>query len=262
MSAATAAPPAPSSEQAADVDRSSPVPYYEQLKQVLRADIARRGLAPGDRLPGDHELCERHGLSRTVVRQALADLAHEGVVERVKGRGTFVAPPRTSQRLVASLAGLHEDLAASGRRLRSDVRRLEVAPADARVAAHLQLPAGAPVVVLERLRFVDEEPWVHTVSHLPAALVPGLVDLDLREQSLYALLEARYGVRLLHGRRTVEAHGAGARLAADLGIAHGGPVLTLTSTSWGEGPAPVETFVAHHRADRSRFEVELQRSPR
>ncbi len=242
------------------IDKASPVPFYRQLKEILRADIVRRDLRPGDRLPGDHELCEQYGVSRPVVRQALSELQHEGVLQRVKGRGTFVAPQLTSQSLVQSLTGLFEDVAAMGRTLRSEVRTLKVTAADADVAARLEIPPGTAVVVTERLRFVDDEPWVYAVSHVPAALAPDLVDQDLREQSLYALLERRYGLRLVRSRRAVEAHAASTRLARDLGIQRHAPVLKLTNVSFGTDNRPVETFVAYHRGDRSRFEVELERA--
>ena len=131
-----------------------------------------------------------------MVRQALSELQYEGVLDRVKGRGTFVAPQLTSQSLVQSLTGLHADVLAMGRTLRSDVRALKVIAADPDVAARLEIPVGTAVVLIERLRFVDGEPWVYAVSHVPAALAPDLVDQDLSEQSLYALLERRYGLRL------------------------------------------------------------------
>jgi GntR family transcriptional regulator len=242
------------------IDKASPVPFYQQLKEILRADIAARGLRPGDRLPGDHELCELYDVSRPVVRQALSELQYEGVLERIKGRGTFVAAQLTSQSLVQSLTGLHADVAAMGRALRSEVRRQQVTAADPDVAARLDVPEGTAVVVLERLRFVDDEPWVYTVSHIPAALAPDLVEQDLREQSLYGLLERRYGLRLTRSRRGVEAHSAGSAMARDLGIARNAPVLKLTNVSFGEDNRPVETFVAYHRGDRSRFEVELERA--
>lgn len=242
------------------IDRTSPVPYYRQLKEILRADIERRGLRSGDRLPGDHELCEQYEVSRPVVRQALSELQYEGVLQRVKGRGTFVTPKLTSQSLVQSLTGLHEDVASLGRSLRSEVRTLLVTAADPDVAARLEVPDGTAVVVLERLRFVDDEPWVYAISHVPAALAPDLVDQDLREQSLYALLERRYGLRLVRSRRAVEAHSAGSSLARDLGVARHAPVLKLTNVSYGTDNRPVETFVAYHRGDRSRFEVELERT--
>jgi GntR family transcriptional regulator len=232
---------------------------YHQLKQLLVKDIERRGLQPGDRIPGDHELCTRYEVSRTVVRQALAELENEGVIERVKGRGTFVAHPKTAEGLVQSLTGLFEDVAARGGHLSSKVRRLEVVPADAAVAADLRIAVGAPVILLERLRFVDDEPWVWTVTHLPEDIAPGLVDEDLTDRSLYRVLEASYGVRLVRGVRSVEAAVANAGQARLLGIRRGDPVLVLRSVSLGESGRPVESFLALHRGDRSRFQVELTR---
>jgi GntR family transcriptional regulator len=240
------------------IDRNSPVPYYHQLKEILRAEIEHRHV--GDQLPHDHELCARFEVSRTVVRQAMTDLQNEGLLERHKGRGTFVTPHRTSQSLVQVLTGLYDDVATLGLTLHSDVRALKVEAADAETARLLELSPGSAVVVLDRLRSVDGEPWVSTVSRLPAHLVPDLVDQDLREQSLYALLERRYGIVLARSHRTVEAHAADARLAADLQIPRHAPVLRLTSVAYTADGVPVETFVAYHRGDRSRFEVDVRRA--
>lgn len=246
--------PAPS------IDRASPVPYYHQLKEILRARVTSGELGPGDRLDGEHVLCERYGVSRTVVRQALSDLHRENVLDRQKGRGTFVAHARTSQSLVRSLNGLFDDIRSLGRTLRSDVRVLAVEPADADVAARLDLPSGAPVVAVERLRFVDDEPWVLAVSHVPLSVAPDLLEQDLREDSLYRLLRERYGQEIVRSTRVVEAHGPDARLARDLRIGSSDPVLKLTGIGYGLGGTAVETFVAFHRADRCRFEVDLSRA--
>jgi GntR family transcriptional regulator len=229
------------------INRSSPLPYYHQLKQLLVQEITRRGLRPGDLLPGDHALCDTYDVSRTVVRQALTELEFEGVIERIKGKGTFVAQPKTAEGLVQSLTGLFEDVAARGGHLRSDVRTLRVVPADSHIAAELRIEPDTPVVLLERLRFVEELPWVLTVTHLPHDLVPGLEYEDLTNQSLYALLENRYGVRLVRGA---------------LEIPVGAAVLTLRSLSVDADDRPVESFVAYHRGDRSRFEVDLVREAR
>ncbi|MFC5823636.1 GntR family transcriptional regulator [Nonomuraea insulae] len=241
------------------IDRSSPVPFYYQLKLILLEEIGTRGMRPGDRLPGDHDLCATYEVSRTVVRQTLAELEYEGVIDRVKGRGTFIAEPKTSEGLVQSLTGLFEDVAARGSHLRSEVRKLAKVPADPQVAAQLQIEPGTEVIAIERLRFVDGEPWVLTLTHIPYDLSPGLLDDDLTDQSLYALLEEKYQVKLVRGHRSVEASIASAPLARSLGIKRGDPVLVLRSVSVGEASRPVEAFVAFHRGDRSRFEVELTR---
>jgi len=250
----------PPSGMARTIDRASMLPFYYQLKQILLNDIRRRNLAPGDRLPGDHDLCRTYDVSRTVVRQALAELETEGIIDRVKGRGTFVAPHRTGERFVQFLTGLFEDVQARGSHLRSDVRRQEVVPADEPVAAQLGLETGAPVMLLERLRYVDDEPWALVITHLPYDVAPGLLQEDLTNQSLYALLERRFRVELRRGQRSVEAAIAHNDLARSLGIAPGDPVLVLRSVVYGSEDKPVETFVAYHRGDRSRFEVNLSRA--
>lgn len=245
--------------RSAVIDRESPLPFYHQLKELVLEDIRIRGLVPGDRLPGDHELCETYGVSRTVVRQALTELEYAGAIERRKGRGTFVATPKTSEGLVQSLTGLFEDVRARGGHLHSKVRRAEVTPADAQAAADLEVPVGSDIVELERLRYINGEPWVLTVTQLPLHIGASIVNEDLRDVSLYELLEQKYGVRVVSGRRSVEAASASKFLAQALGIDVGAPVLILRSLSRGESGEPVERFVAFHRGDRSRFEVELNR---
>lgn len=242
-----------------ELDRESTLPLYHQVKQILLARVRADDLGPGARVPGDNELCRSLGVSRSVVRQALAELEVEGVVVRVKGRGTYVAPPRTAEHLVARLTGLHEEMTARGVSVTSTVRRQEVVPADDVVAAALEVEVGTPVLVLERLRHVGGEPWVLTTTHLPTDVAPDLAQEDFTEQSLYGVLESRYGVRLTHGRRSVEAVPASEEAARLLGVSSGEPLLRLRSTTWADD-RPVESFVALHRGDRTRFEVDLERT--
>ncbi len=242
------------------LDRSSPLPLYYQLKEALLAYFQQERFAPGDRVPGDFELCERYEVSRTVVRQALTELEYDGVIERVKGKGTFYAAPKVGEGLAQSLTGLYEDVAARGGELVSEVRRLEVVPADQRLAAELEIGPFQPVVVLERLRIVDGQPWALTVTHVPFELAPGLIDEDFTRQSLYAVLEDKYGIRLARGHRSIEAALATKSVAEPLGVPTGSPMLVLRSVSRDVSGRPVESFVAFHRGDRSRFEVDLTRA--
>lgn len=241
------------------VDRASPVPFYHQLKLLLRSMIEAGELLPGDLLPGEFRLCEQYDVSRTVVRQALAALEFDGLVDRQKGRGTFVTESKTGQGLVQSLSGQYEDLAARGLHLRSEVRRLELIPATPVVSAQMQLNVGEPVVLLERLRLVHDEPWVLAMTYLPADILPALRTANLRNGSLYAAMDD-LGIRPSRGRRTVEARRAGQTVADHLGLRRSSPVLLLTSVGLDRAGHPVEYFEAFHRGDRSRFEVSLVRS--
>lgn len=249
---------APSSDPTG-IDRRAAVPMYHQLKHRIIDDISRLGMRPGDLLPGEHRLCEQFGVSRTVVRQALLQLEHQGIIERVKGKGTFVAHQKVPESLVHTLTGLYEEMVARGGQVYSDVRRQETIPADDEVADALAIDPGAPVVVIERLRYVDQEPWSWTTTYLPFEVGKLVLGDDLREQSLYALL-ATHGIRAVRGVRSAEAALADASQGELLRVGAGQALLVLRSVGFDENDRPMEYFVAHHRGDRSRFEFQLSAS--
>ena len=80
------------------LDRSSFVPLYYQLQELIKEQIESGGWKPGDRLPSEPELARRYAVSRVVVRQALAILRDDGQIVRMQGRGTFVAEPKLDAR--------------------------------------------------------------------------------------------------------------------------------------------------------------------
>src|SRR5918997_4678363 len=80
------------------LDRSSFVPLYYQLQELLKEQIESGAWKPGERMPSEPELARRFGISRVVVRQALAILEDDRQIVRIKGRGTFVAPPKLDAR--------------------------------------------------------------------------------------------------------------------------------------------------------------------
>src|SRR2546428_9384407 len=79
------------------LERSNPLPLYYQLKEVLKQQIRDGHLAPHTTIPSEPELVIRYQVSRATVRQALAELIHEGLLYRQRGKGTFVNEPRVQQ---------------------------------------------------------------------------------------------------------------------------------------------------------------------
>ena len=111
------------------IDRASPVPYWYQLAGILEHAIAQGQWRPGERLPSESELCERFGISRTTVRQALARLEQEGMVVRRKGFGTFAASAVPRMWLVQSQEGFfHDEVFRLGRSVSSQILRRTVGP--------------------------------------------------------------------------------------------------------------------------------------
>ena len=77
----------------------SPLPLYYQLEQALRSMIASGSWQPGSLICSERELMQAAGVSRGTVRQAIGNLIGEGLLQRVHGRGTFVARPKLEQEM-------------------------------------------------------------------------------------------------------------------------------------------------------------------
>lgn len=173
------------------VDRGSALPLWAQVL----ADLRRR-LATGEfrvRFPGDDELTEQYGVSRHTAREAVRRLQIEGVVERGRGRGTFVTGSTIEQPLGA-IYSLFRSVEEQGFVQRSIVRRVEERQ-DEEAAAMLGRPPGDPLIYLERLRLADDVPIVLDSSWLPAVLARPLLGVDFTHTALYQELHIRCGIR-------------------------------------------------------------------
>jgi GntR family transcriptional regulator len=240
-----------------DIDRASPIPLYSQLKRALAEQIEAGSLAPGDRLPSEPELCSRFVLSRTTVRQALAELELEGTLRREKGRGTFVAERSDTSGFLQSSSGFFDDATRQGHKVDSRVLRAEVAPMTDWATDALKVPRGAPGLALERVRSLDGAVVMYVQNYLLAEFGPAVLAADMTRESLYGTLRERHGISVAGGRRTVEAVTASDRLAELLAVEPGFPLLFVDSVSWNAEQRPFECYRAWHRSDRARIEVQV-----
>jgi GntR family transcriptional regulator len=239
----------------------SPSPKYRYVKQVVLARIADGTWRPGALLPPEPELCQEFGVSRITVRKALGDLAHEGKVHTVQGKGTFVSSPKLGERFVQRAYGFYEDMARRGLRLETQVLRQEVIPAPQDVADRLGLSLGTRVHVLVRLRSVDGEKLLISTTYVPEALCPTLVHEDLSSGSLFRLLRERYGLAIARGERSLEAVAAGQWEARLLDLALASPLLRLVSVAYLPDGRAVEYSDTLQNGGRVRVDVEFLPAP-
>ena len=240
------------------IDKASPLPYYEQLAELLRREIADRQ-AGGEtyQLSSENELSQRHGLSRATVRHALDELEHDGWIYRQKGVGSF-APARRFEQDLTQLVSTTEDMRQRGWPLLTKVVSWQRIPAAPHIARALEVAAESEVYKLCRLRLVDDVPISIQTAYLPAALCPGLEENDLAA-SLYRLLEGRYELRLWSGRETLRARGASEHEARLLDVPEGTPVMHAERITYAANGIAVEYLEAVWRGDRYDFKVTLTR---
>lgn len=159
------------------------------------------GSRPGDRMPSERELSARWGVARMTVRHAMDTLVAEGLVVRRQGSGTYVAAQPMVRFL--GLTSFTQDMRDRGLVPASRLLAFGVDPADAMLAARLQVPPGERTVSFTRLRLGSGEPMAVETVWIPAMLVPGLGPRDL-DGSLYELLGRRYRIATRAASVTIE----------------------------------------------------------
>ncbi len=239
------------------IDRTSPVPFYFQLKRSLAEEIAAGRWGVGDRLPSEPAICEHFAVSRTTVRQALSELEAEGMIRKEKGRGTFIAQPPSNSWLLQSSFGFYDEAVSKGHKVRSRVLRRDSGALPRWATDALQLEPGREGVTIERLRWVDEDLVMYVQTHLIPEFAEGVMSADLDSGSLYGTLRESDGVAVFGGRRLVEAVTASTDLAQMLEVDPGAPLLYVESVSWDSQVRPFECYRAWHRADKTKIEVQV-----
>lgn len=231
------------------------VPKYYEVRQWLRQHID--GLPPGTPVPPERTLSDRFNISRTTVRQALHDLAVEGRIVRMQGRGTFVATPKVTQTL--QLTSYTQDMRSQGLRPGARLIDVTVTEAEADVAARLDIEEGAPATRVERVRYANGEPMAVETVYLDHQRFPAIGDLLEDDASLYAILERNYGVVPAQGEETIETVLAPPAVSRLLGTDSTTPMLMLTRTSRDADGRPVEYVRSLYRGDRFRLATRLSR---
>jgi DNA-binding GntR family transcriptional regulator len=235
------------------VDRSSPVPLYYQVAQVLEQAIESGALPAGTRLDNEIALAEQLGLSRPTMRRAIEYLVDRGLLVRKRGVGTHVV--KLQVRRPVELSSLHDDLDRAGKHPRTEVLDFAEQPASPAVARALQLKEGEPVVALERLRYAADEPLALLRNFLPRALLRA-TEADLERHGLYELLR-RGGVRIRLATQTIGAVPATTAQARLLRERRGAPLLTMHRTAFDDEGRPVEHGDHLYRASLYSFELVL-----
>jgi GntR family transcriptional regulator len=159
------------------------------LYLLLKERIVSGMLAAGERLPGEPQLANAHGMSRVTVRRALDGLARDGLIRRHAGSGTYVRGETVAKPLTGDLTNMLAHLAAMGRE--TDVKLLSfgyAVPPPA-VAVVLGLPEGEEAQHAVRIRMMSGAPFSHLTTHVPARIGRLFSEQDLAATPMLTLLE-------------------------------------------------------------------------
>lgn len=207
-------------------------PAYRRIQNAIRERIEAAQLKPGDAVNSERELAKIHQVSLMTARHALVELEREGLVERRRGAGTFVAPPKIHFNKLMSYT---EHMSSRGLSAHSKVLCLGIVDNEHEIAARLGLPATGRLVKLERLRLSADEPYALETCYLSGEEFSKLVSASLERGSLFAVLEHDFGVELAYADEEIDATAADSRTAEHLAVPRGAPMLRIRQLIYSTG---------------------------
>lgn len=235
-------------------------PLYKQLIAYIRKNIESGEWSVGEQIPSERELCKQFAVSRITVRQAIAEAEKEGLLQRVQGKGTFVAKPKINQEL-QQITSFKETMTMWGMQPRTIVYRIETEPADLQTSSVLGLTEGEPVVHLELLGYGDDTPMVFYHSTFSYDIGMQIVEAGKKMEeegegfSTYDLYEKAALEKPYMVRQTFEVCGASKFIGERLQIETGQPVFFVTSIFSSQAEQPLEFRTAYYRGDKYKFYI-------
>jgi GntR family transcriptional regulator len=244
------------------LDRSSFVPLYYQLQEVLKEQIESGHWQPDELLPSEPDLAREFGVSRAVVRQALDILEDDRQIIRIRGRGTFVARPKLDyragglSRLLTSPRGTDVAIQVLDKRTAAGERRIRGAlgvDGDTELLrlATLLSVSGLPLAISYSFFRRGEAAWLEDAAQVGRNLPPTVVLGD-------------HGIELAHSQVSIEASQCGQFEADRFRIPHRSAVFLVLCTEHRhgiDGTEPFEVARVEYRGDVVQFQLDLSAEP-
>lgn len=243
----------------AAIEVSNSVPRHVQAANFIREKIYNHEWQADEQIPTEHELADMLGMSRGTIRRAINTLVEEGLLVQMRGKGTFVTNSTISHPTGNCLISFAESLQSQGIDFTTRVVRQDVVKADDFISSKLYVPAGSPVLMLDRVRYVDDEPILYFESVENLTALPGLEEFDFNENNLFATIESNYNKRIGYSNAQYAARVAGEKRGEMLGVSPESPVLHLRQQVFLTDNTPIEWSNVWLKANRYIVNTVLQR---
>lgn len=235
------------------------IPIYQQIADWIRKQIVNKEWQAGDQLPSEETLVTDLGVARGTVRKAIASLVKEGTLERIQGKGTFIAEDKISYPFAQELTSYAESMKQMGLAFTTTVLHCAVEKADSGISAKLGIPQGAPVLRMIRLRQVKKTPAVLLYNWVSIDRCPGIQNIDFNETSLFNAMEQVVGIKIKYGVRNFSASKVDAQQAKIMRLKLNDPILNIDQTTFNEADEAIECSNVLLRTDQYQITSVLYR---
>lgn len=167
---------------------------YKQICEQITEEYG--SLLSGEMLPGDRMLAEKYAVTRSVIQHAMSELAHQGFVRRVRGKGTFISINKQDVLNISGAAdqrnkGVSALFRSYGIKISNELLVGGTVTGSKFLEDKLGLDEGEPVFALHRVRYSNGEPLSIDYSYLPKRYFQDIDGTDFRTVSLYEYMDAK-----------------------------------------------------------------------
>lgn len=231
---------------------------YQQIKKWIRDSIDNHIFNEHDKIPSEAELCAQFSASRITVVRAINDLVSEGLLVRYQGKGSFVAN-KPLQEGTTSLQAFSERMSKAGHVVSNQVLSLEYVSPIREISKMFNLASDTKLICLKRIRCIDGQPFCYSTSYLNSNYFTFLFNEDLKEASLYNLVEKKYHHPLGNGLHRISAVLANQQQAEFLQCSKKANLLKMTTIAYFKNQDYAEYDFSYYRGDLYEFEMPLVR---
>ena len=203
---------------------------YEQIRQDIIHKIESMEYRPNQVIPSENELCASYGVSRITVRKAIDELVHEGLLYRIKGKGSFVRDHGSEG--LSRIYSFTEAILHQGKTPSKKLLSLKVEEADADIRRRMGLEEGEEVYVIKSIYYADGRPYCINTSILPRKLFPKLELFDFNRNSLYEVLKSFYQLSFTKARQILTATVGSSEIYGYLETEQNQPLLRINAASF------------------------------
>ncbi|GAB6168939.1 GntR family transcriptional regulator [Clostridium carnis] len=231
------------------IDKNSPIPVYYQLKNDLIAKISQGLWKAGECIASERELCEIYGVSRMTIRQAIGELVQEGILLRIKGKGTFVCEQTFKQQDMMSFT---EIIKQTGKDLKSEVVEFCKISTPENLAETFSLDE---LYKIKRKRIVDGECVALETVFIPVDYC-GYIDEEMLKGSLFRILD-EFGYVVEHSQSSIAAVIMNDELKDIFNVENEVPMLKIISKTFDKNNKLIFLEEAIYRSDKFLLQVNI-----
>ena len=237
----------------------APTPLYFQLYSLLKQAVLDGTVPNGTQMPTEQQLAESFDVSRITAKRAMDELAKEQLVERQRGRGTYVTYEYAPKPVRAPLIGMLQEIESMGRHSQVRVITCKRMQPPAEIRSLLDLEEKETPLYLVRVRSRDDQPFGYYASWTRGIVKP-VNKRDFREATRLEIFR-RQGLDITHVTQTISAEAATPELAEYMETRVGAPLISLVRHSFttdGTGEKLVDYLHAHYHPERFQYQMDLR----